>query len=255
MQRDNGKIYFFKGNDYIRLSKAVDCVMLNNKAAMCRHTPLHLGWGPFMNRIDAAVVRGDNGKLYLFSGTHYIRYTDVESGPDPEYPRRIAGNWKRLPPRFQDGIDAALWRDRNNRLYFFKGSEYVRFAVDPNDGVDDGYPKSIASSWPGLPAAFNNGIDAALMRQSNGKIYFLKGNQYARFSDAGAGLALDYIRPIAGNWPGLPEDGIDAALMRRSNGKIYFFRGTKYYRYSSVPDGVDAGYPKWIDRNWMPFPR
>ena len=35
LMHDNGSIYFFKGSDYIRLSKGAECVMIVNTTAMC----------------------------------------------------------------------------------------------------------------------------------------------------------------------------------------------------------------------------
>jgi hypothetical protein len=233
------------------------CIMRSNSSAVCGYTPKHFGWGAFLSKIDAAVWRADVNRLYLFSNDEYVRYTNVSDGRDEGYPKRIAGNWPGLPSSFNQGIDAALWRESNGKLYFFKGSQYVRFSK-VSDGVDPGYPKPIAGNWPGLPSSFNQGIDAALWRESNKKIYFFKGSQYVRFSKVSDGVDPGYPKPIAGNWPGLPSsfnEGIDAALLRRDNKKIYFFKGRRYVRYSSVPQGVDPGYPAWINGNWMPFPR
>jgi hypothetical protein len=123
--------------------------------------------------------------------------------------------------------------------------------------VDSGYPRPIAGNWPGLPSSFTQGIDAALWRRSNGKIYFFKGSQYVRISRVPAGVDSGYPRPIAGNWPGLPSSfnqGIDAALCRRDTGQIYFFKGPAYVRYTSLSRGIDPGYPHWIDPNWTAFP-
>jgi hypothetical protein len=236
---------------------SVSCIMRSNSPSVCSNTPWHLGWGAFMTKIDAAVWRMDSDKLYLFSNDKYIRFTEVSAGRDEGYPKDIAGNWPGLPNSFKNGIDAALWREDNGKLYFFKGNRYVRFSK-VSDGVDAGYPKLIAGNWGGLPEGFNNGIDAALWRKDNGKIYMFKGNQYVRFSDVDAGMDAGYPKPIAGNWAGLPasfQNGIDAALLRRDNGKIYFFKGTRYVRFTNVDDGIDPGYPKWINTNWMPFPK
>ena len=177
--------------------------MRNNAGAMCPSTPWHLGWGAFLTKIDAAIWRGDNNKAYLFSNSKYVRFTDISAGRDEGYPATISGNWKGLPNSFKQGIDAALWRESNQCVYLFKGNQYVRFSNVAN-GVDAGYPKTIASSWPGLPASFQQGIDAALWRESNGKIYFFKGSQYVRFSNVSDGVDAGYPKPIAGNWNGLP---------------------------------------------------
>ena len=98
-------------------------------------------------------------------------------------PEADRAGWTGLPASFQQGIDAALWRESNGKIYFFKGSQYVRFS-NVGDGVDAGYPKPIAGNWNGLPASFTSGIDAALMREDNHKIYFFKGRRYVRYSDA-----------------------------------------------------------------------
>jgi hemopexin len=236
---------------------AVPCIMRSNSPSMCAHTPWHVGWGAFLTGIDAALWRLDNNKIYLFSGNKYVRITDVSAGRDDGYPRNIAGNWPGLPAAFQSGIDAALWRDSNGAVYLFKGSQYVRFSK-VSDGVDSGYPKSIADDWPGLPAAFQTGIDAALLRESNGKIYFFKGNQYVRFSDVSAGVDAGYPKPISGSWPGLPASftsNLGAALMRRDNHKIYFFKGTRHVRFDDAASTTDPDYPRFINGDWLPFPK
>ena len=235
---------------------AVPCIMRSNSPGMCTDTPWHLGWGAFLTGIDAALWRGDNNKIYLFGGSKYVRITDVSAGRDDGYPRDIAGNWPGLPAAFQSGIDAALWRESNGKIYLFKGNQYVRFSK-VSDGVDAGYPKAIAASWPGLPAAFQSGIDAALWRESNGKIYLFKGNQYVRFSNVSDGVDSGYPKPIAGSWSGLPASfgsNLGATLMRRDNHKIYFFKGTRYVRHDDVTNTTDAGYPRFINGNWLPFP-
>ena len=204
-------------------------------------------WGnlpvAFQKDLDATVYRKNNNKIYFFKGDQYVRIggdSKVESG----YPKPIAGSWRGLPASFESGIDAALWRNSNGKIYFFKGDQYVRIGNDSK--VESGYPKPIAGNWKGMPSSFNSGIDAAVWRDSNQKIYFFKGDQYVRI---GSDSSMDpgYPKPIKGNW-GVPEDwedGIDAAMLRFSNGKMYFFKGSDYLRWKD-PQHMDAGYPKQI---------
>ena len=70
------------------------------------------------------------------------------------------------------------------------------------DGMDAGYPKPIAGNWPGMPADFNDGVDAVLQRKDNGAIYMFKAGQYVRFSNVDAGVDAGYPKPIEGNWKG-----------------------------------------------------
>lgn len=258
---DHGRFFTAKNSN----SKACDatgndCIMRNNAADMCAFTPLHIGWDTFETKIDAAVYRGDNDKTYLFSGKYYIRYSNISDGRDEGYPKPMEGRWNGLPASFKVGIDAALWREDNKALYFFKGDQYVRFS-EGSTTVDNGYPRLIKGNWKGIPVAFEGGIDAAIWRDSNDKIYMFKGSQYIRLSVINNSPTMDagYPKSISPSWAGMSSsfnNGIDAALMRRDNGKIYLFKNAKYVRYSNPPgEGIDAGYPNWIDKNWMPFPR
>ena len=232
----------------------VSCIMKSNSWSVCSWTPGHLGWEAFLTNIDAGLYRLSNDRMYLFSGPWYVRLADdTQAGPESGYPRRIAGNWKGLPASFEAGIDAALMRKSNGKIYFFKGDQYVRIGNDSK--VEPGYPKPIAGNWKGLPASFNSGIDAAVWRESNGKIYLFKGSQYVRIG-SDSSMDAGYPKPIKGNW-GVPddwEDGIDAAMLRFSNGKMYFFKGRRYLRWKD-PQTMDPNYPRPIHGSWMAFPK
>lgn len=204
----------------------------------------------FFKGIDAALLRGDNGKIYMFKGDEYVRFSSVAGGMDAGYPKAIAEHWKGLPKAFQSGIDAALWRSSNDALYMFKGDQYVRFSK-VEDGVDSGYPKPIKDGWQGLPAEFQTGIDAALMRKDANHIYFFKGKQYVRISNSSNTVDAGYPKLISEGWKGVPDGfakGINAAFWRESNDKIYFFKNGRlaghYVRFSKVEDTVDAGYER-----------
>ena len=145
---------------------------------------------------QAGLFRRFNGKTYLFMGDQYVRFSDASRGVDSGYPKHIAGNWPGMPDDFNNGIDAALWRESNGKIYLFKGDQYVRFTV-VSRGVDSGYPKHIKGNWPGMPDHFNNGIGAALWSESNGKTYLFKGDQYVRFSDVSEGVDRRYPKEFA----------------------------------------------------------
>ena len=80
---------------------------------------------------------------------------------------------------------------------------------------------------------------------SNGKIYFLKGSQYWRFSEIGD-LDRGYPKDLSTGFKGIPNN-VDAALVWSRNKKIYFFKGSQYWkldpeRNPPVPDS----YPRKI---------
>jgi len=86
----------------------------------------------------------------------------------------------------------------------------------------------------------------------NGKVYFFKGSQYARYDVKADRVDSGYPQPIQGLWPGFPASfaaGVNAEVVW-GNGKTYFFKGSQYLRYDIAADRVDAGYPKPIAGAW-----
>ncbi len=208
----------------------------------------------FGSGVDAALWNGKSDRIYFFKGSQYVRVDPNKNwNVDPDYPKPINGNWPGFPSPFTGGVDAALWSETNQKIYFFRNNEYIR--VDPNNSweVDSGYPKPIDGNWPGFPAEFAEGVDGALWSDTNQKIYFFKGNEFIRV-DPNNSWNVDpgYPKPITPSWPGFPSDfasGISAALWSGTNNKIYFFRGEEYIRTDPNNSwNVDSGYPKMIAR-------
>ncbi|XP_045581009.1 matrix metalloproteinase-14 isoform X2 [Procambarus clarkii] len=139
-------------------------------------------------------------------------------------------------------IDAIVTMS-DKETYVFKGTEYWKLT---DDGVAQGYPKSISADWQGLPS----NLDAAFT-WTNGKTYFFKGGEYWRYTD----LVRDtgYPKSIEKGFAGIPNN-IDAAFVWSGNGKIYFFKGTHYWRFDPTQrPPVKESYPKDIS-NWEGLP-
>ena len=98
------------------------------------------------NPLDAALIWGKNGQLYLFRGNQYWKYNFDKRTVEDFYPRDVAKNWRGLPG---GGIDSAL-RWKNGKSYFFRRGEYWRFN-DETVAVDDKprvrYPRTIGKWW------------------------------------------------------------------------------------------------------------
>merc|ERR1719209_879178 len=81
-------------------------------------------------------------------------------------------------PGIPSSVDAAFLWGGNNRIYFFKGSEYWKFDHTSSAHVrNDLYPKDVRQWWH-LPGD----MDAALQWE-NGKTYFFRDGSYWRFND------------------------------------------------------------------------
>ncbi|MFO0759407.1 MAG: hemopexin repeat-containing protein [Byssovorax sp.] len=141
-----------------------------------------------------------------------------------------------------EGITAAL--HTGNAVYFFRGDRYLRLDPETRE-VLPGYPKDIASHWPGLGSEH---IHAAV-RWDARKAFFFQGNGYTAY-DLGADRALPgYPRYVSRFWPGVWPTGVDAAVVW-NNGKAYLFKGSVYVRYDMAADRVDAGFPQLISAHW-----
>jgi len=271
----NDKIYFFKGDEYIRVDPGNDWNVDPNYPK-----PIDGNWpvldSSFESNLDAALWSGTNNKIYFFKGEEYVRIDPYNNWyMDAGYPKLIArqhignrpdlkmafealgidSNWPGFPDHFGQDLDAGVWTQANDKIYYFKGSEYVR--VDPNNNweVDSGYPKPISGNWPGFPAHFATGVDAAVWNDKSSKVYFFKDSEYIRVDPANNWqVEPGYPKPIAGNWPGFPAHfatGVDAGVWSEKNTKIYFFKDDEYIRVDPNNNWeVDPGYPKAIDGNW-----
>jgi hypothetical protein len=136
------KVYFFKGDKYLRYDIAADRVDQGYPLPIAGNWP-----GLWTDHIDAGVV-WPNGKAYFFRGAQYIRYDIAKDKADPGYPVDIKSGWPGFPPSFAAGIDnVVVWN--NGKAYFFKGSEYIRYDIAA-DKTDPGYPQPIAGNWRGL---------------------------------------------------------------------------------------------------------
>jgi hypothetical protein len=135
-------IYFFKGGLYTRYSiKDQQCL-----SGYPRNIQGNWPGLPYMS-IDAAVYY-PNGKAYFFHGTNYVRYDMKADKADENYPMDIAGQWHGV---YANGIDSVCtWPRAANKLYFFKGNQYIRYDFNA-DKVDDGYPQDFARGWNGIP--------------------------------------------------------------------------------------------------------
>ena len=192
--------------------------------------------------IDAALDTTSAGKIYFFKGGHYARFTDTLV--DDGYPQPMPGGWQGLPASWNSRIDAAVAYAPTQKVYLFKGNQYVRLT---GTRVDPGYPLQLPGGWRGLPTSWHSGIDAALYYEPSQKMYLFKGGEYVRLT----GVEVDpgYPQRLPGGWTGLPASwtsGIDAAVFRA--GHTYFFKGNQYVRFTGTH--IDPNYPQRLPGGW-----
>ncbi len=141
---NNGKAFFFKGDEYIRFDLYQNQVELGYPQKL--KSGNWLGWpSHFYQGIDAAVL-WNNGKAYFFKGDEYIQYDIYKEMTDRGYPKKIKEELgKEWPSNFTKGIDAAITINYR-KAFLFKKDEYIAYDIKKGS-IDSGYPKKINENW------------------------------------------------------------------------------------------------------------
>ncbi|MBS9435324.1 photopexin B [Photorhabdus hainanensis] len=192
-----------------------------------------------------------NTNTYFFLNSENIKYNDPLNNIDTGYPQPIRNNWPNLPIEFQRHIDDVI--NLNGCLYFFKGSQYLKFDIAKTQVIDG--PKSIIEGWPGLAGTeFENGIDAATewIDAKEDIVCFFKGKECINYTVSSH--AIDK-KTIAERWRITGEyakfsANLDAAILWRNTGYfIYLFKGNEYLRLHMMLNSL-YGKPELIQTKW-----
>lgn len=143
----NGKIYFFKENQYIRISPPKGQKGFRLDEGYPRDLPG--GWKGLPEKFQSGIdgVSYVNGKTYFFKGNEYIGFVGTTIAPGFETPKQLPGGWK-IDEYFHSNIEAVLaFPEVENRLYIFKEGRYIRLNLYQ---MEKGYPIDLPGGWKGL---------------------------------------------------------------------------------------------------------
>ncbi|MCT8344483.1 hemopexin repeat-containing protein [Photorhabdus kleinii] len=193
-----------------------------------------------------------NTNTYLFLDAENIKYHDDAQINKGDTPQPISKNWPSLPVEFQRHIDDVI--NLNGYLYFFKGSQYLKFDIAKAQ-VSEG-PKPIVDGWPGLKGTeFENGIDAATewVDTKQDIVYFFKGSHYISYKISSHTINMNTISAGWGTtekYAAYSNNLESVVLWRNIAGYfIYFFKNNNYIRYNTKTGAIDNG-PIPIQSGW-----
>ena len=199
----NGKIYFFGGRHYVRWNPETGIETIDTNVAL-RRIGSH-GWqglsGSFSRNLDAALWYPANNHVYLFKGSHYVKWK-----PDHGVvgiSRRIGEDgWEGLPGPLRSNLDAVIAHPTNDHIYFFKRSQYCKWK--PGEGpVSPALREIGADGWQLPGPILSGGIDTAFSHPSNGHVYFVSGDSYCKWKP-GSGIVEPAVRVLGEyGWEGL----------------------------------------------------
>ena len=184
---------------------------------------------PTFEKPDAVFI-GKDEKTYLFSGQHYVYFEHNERWWSE--PEEIKKKWRGLPEGFTN-IEAAF-TGKDSKTYLFVGDQFVRYTNEDFSKIDEGYPRSTATSWGRVVNNFQRKeiVDAALFMVAEVPETTPDSDTEDSKTDKLAGTAKKNEAP-----------------KMKQVAYSYLFSGSQYIRYTDQNYAfVDEGYPKNLDQ-------
>ncbi|PTX18856.1 hemopexin [Pontibacter mucosus] len=141
------KVYIFKGTEYARFSpeaKTLDAGYPKPLTDLVKNLPTHWHNG----YLDAAFFHPKSKAVFLFKGEEYLQVPAGQNkgAGEPQPISTLVGDW---PFAWGSGnLDAADYNSRENKVYLFRGKEFVVISLEGSMKVEPGYPKNIEVAWP-----------------------------------------------------------------------------------------------------------
>ncbi len=221
-----GKLYFFKGDTYLRIDNATNSVD-GQVSAIAGNWP-GMAEAGFADGLDAAINDGA-GTAYFFRGGQYVTY-DIAADRVSGGPASIADDWGGLADAgFADSVDAAVnWG--TGVYYFFRGDQYVGYDA-ASDAVTEG-PASTVAGWTGFGDVGFDQVEAAWVRLNAGAA---PGPAAPASGTAGAGDCIWYFNGQVSKGPEIPR----LTWFPTSTGATdYLGNGTSIFEYVVHSDGT-----------------
>lgn len=237
---DNGREYFFHGDQYSRFNPSRSQVDSGYPLTTNNRTWPGLPWA----QVDAVVNYG-NGVAYFFKGSEYVAY-DIEADRAlANYPRNTRNGWD-IP--FATLAAAAYDRDRT--IILFSGDQYALYDIE-TESLYPNYPQDI--SQLNLPRGFDT-IDGAMYEQ--GVIHLFKGERYLTLELPYFFLATSQGLSSRDAWPGLefPAQGIEQEPINRPVDPPQVGFSVEEYKVDlgTLPVVVDNTVLSWAQMTGLP---
>ena len=193
-----GKLHLIKRWGYLRYASPWDCTpeFIGNTWDLFKAAPRE-----FREDFDAITTALDNPKALLITkGRLYIKMEEKNGAlvmlRQKPTSIRDSPDFGQTGDYFAQGLESLT--TVGGLMYGTKGGKCLTVKMPPGSSAiaDDGKP---LSEWPGLPAEFQKGFDAACYATNN-KLYILKGEKYVRCDGFQSAVNEGYPAGIKGAW-------------------------------------------------------
>ncbi len=259
----NGKIYFFKDNQYYRynirtdITEKIGVVGRDGWSGLCfsenEKYPNHY------SGFDAVTTNYKHGDIHFFHNDKVfnIKYEKPKTELLTLSFQVIESYWQNDGSKANIGslgnswytgvptsVDAVTWMTENKKdiYYFFKGDKYYTWS----DGAKQSKVRFIKKRFDKIP----NNIDAAVhvVNDEGDYIYFFKDDMFYKYD-----VKLNYRKKysfIKSDFKGIPAP-VDAARYISTLNTIVFYSGNIYYYYSLRSKEVYYNTPKKIPSRYL----
>jgi len=149
----DGRIIAYRGSETVVIDAATKTALGNIVpiTAFIGFLPAH-----FLTGIDAVFawpIGNNKMSIFFFKGTEYVKVDfDLARNAYENARAPATGGWGGvLTTHFTEGIDAAFYYPPSNKVYFFRGNQYIRY--DGATGmIDENYPATLdnVANWGNL---------------------------------------------------------------------------------------------------------
>ncbi|TPE41027.1 hemopexin repeat-containing protein [Pontibacter mangrovi] len=141
------KVYLFKGGQYARFTpqaKTLDAGYPKPLSALAKGLPENWQQG----YLDAAFFNPSAKEIFLFKGSEYLQ-VPLKGKGDALVPKQIKTLVADWPFSWGSGdLDAADYSSQENKVYLYRGQEYVVISLEGSMNVAPGYPKKTEVARP-----------------------------------------------------------------------------------------------------------
>lgn len=238
-----GKIYFFKGPQYVRCSPGVHTVDLGYPRLIKKNWK---NWPADWLTPDAALVWPGDKQATFFQGMQYVTYETDQKAiiAGPASVTNLFPNW----PADWTGLDAALVVGKV--AYLFRGMEYIVYSFV--EGKLDGGPKPISQKFNFF---WTSDFDC-IIPATDTQVYVFKGNKFIISDLSIKQLITPTPIPVRGNWPGISSTFTSAFV--GWDGRFNFCKGKMYSQFDPIvqdtADTLQSIHTNWkLPASWSSF--
>jgi hypothetical protein len=142
------KVYIFKGREYSRFSpdaNVMDPGYPKPLTDLVQNLPANWQKG----FIDAAFFHPKTREIFLFKGEEYLQLSAKNNRIVAGFPKKVNTFIPDWPFAWGSGdVDAADYNSKENKVYLYRGKEYIAISLDENPNLQPGFPKPIELAWP-----------------------------------------------------------------------------------------------------------